>query len=143
MPDSDPVRLKAKPDVRRLLLSCARKDKHIYYGELVKKVPKLRMKGPSPPLYRLLDIIDVEEAEVHEGPMISAMAVHKKPHSPASERPRVEPGDGFYETAYTLYPNRLTAVTDRDLTVADRDRRYAFWEDERKAVVAYARNQPR
>lgn len=99
------------------------------------------MKGPSPPLYRLLDIIDEEEAEVHEGPMISAMAVHKKPHEPASKKPRVEPGDGFYKTACKLYPNRLTAVVDRDLTVADRDGRYEFWEHERKRVVAYARGQ--
>lgn len=143
MPGSDPLRLEAKPMVRRLLLSRAREDKLISYSDLVTEVPELDMKGPSPPLYRLLDIIDEEEAEVHEGPMISAMSVHKKPHSPASERPRVEPGDGFYETASTLYPNRLTAVTDRELTVADRDRRYAFWKDERKAVVAYARNQPR
>lgn len=132
--DPDPKRLGAKADVRRVLLERARANDPIYYSDLVTAVPKLRMKGPSPPLYRLLDIIDEEEVGVRKGRIISAMAVHKKPHAPASEKPRVEPGKGFYETACTLFAKRLS----RD---AGSDEKYEFWVAERRAVVRWAQRQ--
>jgi len=91
------------------------------------------MKGPTPPLYRLLDIISKEEVTLRRGPMISAMAVHKPPHK--KDDKRIEPGDTFYTLAQELFPTRLSAT-------ASPKAKHKFWQAERRAVVKWARSQP-
>ena len=89
------------------------------------------MKGPSGPLYRLLDIIAKDEVTIHNGPMISAIAVHKPPHKKGNNR--VEPGERFYELAQEL--GRLPKSADSKV-------KYEFWVSERRVVVKWARRQP-
>lgn len=105
----------------------AREDKTIFYSELVKAVPKLNMKGPSRPLYLLLDIISQEEVDLRGGRMISAMVVHKKEP--------IEPGKGFFDLARKLFPGRL-----RD--GASPGQKHSFWKVERQAAVKWALSQP-
>lgn len=129
MSDYESRRRNAKPVLRRFLLERARDDNPIFYLPLTLAVPELEMKYPGRFLYGLLDEISIEEVE-RGGPMISAMAVHSRPHKKGNNR--IEPGERFYELAQQLH--RLPAD-------ASPEKKYKFWLDERRVVVKWARKQ--